>query len=119
MLYLAALAPGTIAHISPADVEGVIPSLFAEICAPARGNCSVAYYWYKPGATPSADVAPYFLLNDVGITAIGNVLATSATRRNFSRLSTVYDAYRFQFVGPRGAIEKPPLSQARAKLRGS
>ena len=106
------LPAGEALLITAADVRGVIPDLFAQVCA--QGNCSVAWYWPKLPVALAASVDNslkfVYLLNDLGMDAVANAATIMAQRRQYMRFSTSYQSYAYQIIANDAHVTSPTIS---------
>ena len=107
----AALQPGQALRVARADVDGVIPALFDQVCL--TGGCSVEWWWPKLPSRLDAgtdnSLKFLYLLNDLGMDAVANAATITAQRRNYMRLTTSYQSYSYQVVAPVAVIPKLSL----------
>lgn len=108
----ARLPAGSAMPVATSDVGGLLAFVFAEVCKPALGDCTVQYYWPKlPTGMTTADSGLNFayLLDGLGLDAVGRDSAVQHTRRAFMHFSTAYETLRYQVVAPRALIRKKGL----------
>ena len=109
------LPPGSAMQVAPSDVVGLIPYLFSIVCSAELGrNCTVEYWWPKLPANMTTDdtgLNAVYLLNDLKMDVVGNLITITGPRRQYMRFSTTYQTYQYQVFAPRAVLLKKTLSE--------